>query len=77
MRDSGYTQTIFGLPLRTAASGLSDNTYNSRKLLQLLEALREEANYLLLFLKSVCKIEVIHIDISPDIQSSTDFSLLK
>ena len=61
VRDSGYTKTIFRLPLRTAASDLSDNTYNTQKVLQLLDALREEANCLLLFLKSVCKIEVIHI----------------
>ena len=56
-----YSQTIFRLPLRTEASGLSDNTYDTQKLLELLDALREEANNLLLFLKSVCKIEIVHI----------------
>ena len=61
VRHSGYSQTLFRLPLRTQASGLSDNIYDTRKLLELLDALREEARYLLLFLKSVCKIEVVQI----------------
>ena len=61
VRHSGYSQTLFRLPLRTQASGLSDNTYDTRKLLELLDALRQEARYLLLFLKSVCKIEVVQI----------------
>ena len=61
VRHSGYSQTLFRLPLRTQASGLSDNTYDTRKLLELLDALREEAKYLLLFLKSVYKIEVVQI----------------
>ena len=73
VRYGGYSQTIFRLPLRTQASGLSDNTYNTKKLLELLDALREEAKYLLLFLKSVCKIEVIRV--SPQGQHSTSFSV--
>ena len=56
-----YQQTIFRLPLRTKASSLSDKIYNTQKLQLLLDALREEAKYLLLFLKSVCKIQVVHI----------------
>ena len=61
VEQEGYSHTIFRLPLRTEASGLSDNTYNTQRLTELLDALREEAKYLLLFLKSVCKIEVVHI----------------
>ena len=71
VRHSGYSQTLFRLPLRTQASGLSDNIYDTRKLLELLDALREEAKYLLLFLKSVCKIEVVQI--SHHGQHSTSF----
>ena len=56
-----YQRTIFRLPLRTKASSLSDKIYNTQKLQLLLDALREEAKYLLLFLKSVCKIQVVHI----------------
>ena len=68
-----YSKTIFRLPLRTVASSLSDNTYNSQKLLNLLDALREESKYLLLFLKSVCKIELVHI--SQKGEHSTFFSV--
>ena len=60
-RINGYPHTIFRLPLRTQSSGLSDNIYNTQKLQELLNALRAEAKYLLLFLKSVCKIEVVNI----------------
>ncbi len=60
-RNSGYSRTIFRLPLRTKPSSLSDNVYSTKKLQELLSALRKEAKYLLLFLKSVCKIEVVHI----------------
>ncbi len=66
-----YSQTIFRLPLRTKASSLSDKIYNIQKLQELLDALREEAKYLLLFLKSVCKIQVVHISQSG--QHSTSF----
>ena len=71
VRHSGYSHTIFRLPLRTQVSGLSSSVYNTQKLLELLEALKEEAKYLLLFLKSVCKIEVAHI--SPFGQHSSFF----
>ena len=66
-----YSQTIFRLPLRTKISSLSENIYNIQKLQELLDALRKEAKYLLLFLKSVCKIQVVHI--SPSGQHSTSF----
>ena len=61
VKDSGFSRTIFRLPLRREASGLSHSIYSIQKLTELLDALREEAKYLLLFLKSVCKIEVLHI----------------
>ena len=57
-----YLYTIFRLPLRSRVSNLSKNIYSVEKLKQLLGALRLEAKYLLLFLKSVTKIEVIYID---------------
>lgn len=82
--EEGYPHTIFRLPLRTTPSCLSEKVYDIQMLQVLLEGLREEAKYLLLFLKSVCKIEVIHIsrsanenilfsvEISPD-----DFATVK
>ena len=56
-----HSGTIFRLPLRTVASDLSDNVYDIQKLQELLDVLRQEAKYLLLFLKSICKIQVVHI----------------
>ena len=58
---SNYKGVIYRLPLRTAVSPISDNVYNTQKLSELLDALREEAKYLLLFLKSVYKVQVVHI----------------
>ena len=66
-----YPHTLFRLPLRTQSSGLSENVYTIQRLQELLDALREEAKFLLLFLKSVNKIEVIHV--SPTGQHSLSF----
>ena len=59
---SNYPHTIFRLPLRTEPSKLSKNIYSVEKLKRLLDALKQEAKYLLLFLKSVTKIEVLYIN---------------
>ena len=59
---TNYPHTIFRLPLRTVRSRLSKNIYSVDKVKTLLNALRLEAKYLLLFLKSVLKIEVMYID---------------
>ena len=66
-----YPHTLFRLPLRKHSSGLSENVYTVQRLRELLDALREEAKFLLLFLKSVNKIEVIHV--SPTGQHSLSF----
>lgn len=58
---SKYPHTIFRFPLRKEISELSKNIYNVAKVKKLLEALREEAKHLLLFLNSVTRIEVIYI----------------
>ena len=54
-------KTLFRFPLRIKASKLSDDVYNMEKLQKLLESLKEEAQYLLLFLRSVCTIEIFEI----------------
>ena len=54
-------KTLFRFPLRNRASKLSDDVYTIEKLKKLLEALKAEAKYLLLFLRSVCSIEVVEI----------------
>ena len=56
-----YNNTIFRLPLRTEPSEISSSLYDLTKMKKLLNALRNEAKYLLLFLKSVLRIEVYHI----------------
>ena len=48
-----YHGTLFRFPLREAPSDLSENCYTVQKLHDLLVALREEAKFLLLFLRSI------------------------
>ena len=54
-------KTLFRFPLRNRASKLSNEVYTVEKLRMLLEALKAEAKYLLLFLRSVYSIEVVEI----------------
>ena len=56
-------RTLFRFPLRNKPSKLSKELYTISKLLVLLESLKAEAKYILLFLRSVCSIEVIEISI--------------
>ena len=56
-----YPKTLFRFPLRTKKSPLSDTTYTPDMLLELLDALRYEAKYLLLFLRSLEQIVVYTI----------------
>ena len=60
-RDRIYPGTLFRFPLRNAPSELSENLYTVQKLRTLLVSLRDEAKFLLLFLRSVQKIEVYEI----------------
>ena len=53
-----YPHTLFRLPLRTEPSDLSENIYSIESLIKLMDALRDEAKVLLLFLRSVHTIEV-------------------
>ena len=59
-----YPKTLFRFPLRTCVSELSENIYSLKRLEELIDALRGEANLLLPFLRSVDTIEVHRI--SPD-----------
>ena len=56
-----YPGTLFRFPLRNTASGLSENLYTIQKLRDVLVAIREEAKFLLLFLRSVQEINVYEI----------------
>ena len=53
-----FPGTIFRFPLRTSKSELSENVFSLDQLRELFEAVKEEAKVLLLFLRSVDKIEV-------------------
>ena len=53
-----YNGTIFWFPLRETPSELSDTCYNRDKVLDLFKSFQTEAVHSLLFLKSLCKIEL-------------------
>ena len=61
---SFYNRTLFRFPLRTEASDLSENAYSVGKVLELIKALKAEAKFLLVFLRSVASIEVFEISTS-------------
>ena len=54
-------KTLFRFPLRKTPSMLSSKIYNEDMLQKLIESLKEEAQYLLVFLRSVCSIELYKI----------------
>ena len=56
-----YSGTLFRFPLRDTPSQLSENVYTVSKLHELLTALKEEAKFLLLFLRSIDTIEVFEL----------------
>ena len=53
--------TLFRFPLRNKASKISSEIYDIKRLHKLLEFLKEEAQYLLVFLRSICSIEIFQI----------------
>ena len=61
--ESFHGKTLLRFPLRNQPSKLSDEVYTISKLQVLLESLKAEAKYTLLFLRSVCSIEVIEISV--------------
>ena len=58
---SDYRGTLFRFPLRDTRSELSENVYTVSKLHELLAALKKEAKFLLLFLRSIDTIEVFEL----------------
>ena len=60
---TSYPHTLFRFPLRkvVSASLLSSNCYDASKLSKLIEALKDEAEVLLLFLRSVERVEALEI----------------
>ena len=64
--------TLFRFPLRNKKSKLSNKSYTIDELYSLLDALKKEAQHLLVFLRSVCSIEICQIT-----ESNTTESLFK
>ena len=74
--DKRFKGTVFWFPLRQTPSKLSETVYDQARVRQLKQALRGEMDTLLLFLKSIERIEVFSHD--GDLQSTPpvlDFSV--
>ena len=66
---SFHNQTFFRFPLRKQQSNLSEKLCTIPNLQMLLESLKAEAKCILLFLRSVCSIEVIEISVHNTLKS--------
>ncbi|KAM4732000.1 sacsin-like [Anableps anableps] len=61
IKDQYFSGTIFRFPLRNKASEISDNLYDSDKVVELFDSFIADADLSLLFLKSVSSVSLIHI----------------
>ncbi|XP_078142005.1 sacsin-like isoform X1 [Centroberyx gerrardi] len=60
--DQNFGGTLFRFPLRNEASDISDNLYDSDKVVQLFDSFIADADLSLLFLKNVASVSLIHIN---------------
>ncbi|XP_070770641.1 sacsin [Enoplosus armatus] len=60
--DQHFDGTIFRFPLRNKASDISDNLYDSDKVVELFDSFIADAELSLLFLKSVTSVSLIHVN---------------
>lgn len=78
MEDQKFDGTIFRFPLRNEISEISDNLYDSDKVVDLFDSFITDAELSLLFLKNVTSVSLIHIDIdgtvNPRIQVKSSVS---
>lgn len=63
MEDQHFDGTIFRFPLRNEASDISDNLYDSDRVVQLFDSFIADADLSLLFLKHVTSVSLIHINV--------------
>ncbi|XP_026232042.1 sacsin [Anabas testudineus] len=63
MEDQHFDGTIFRFPLRNEASDISDNIYDSDKVVELFDSFIADADLSLLFLKYVTSVSLIHVNI--------------
>lgn len=61
-----YKGTMFWFPLRIQKSDLSDNICGSSQVKSLFNAFKEDSNWSLLFLKSLCKVEMFIRQVGQD-----------
>ncbi|KAM9802761.1 sacsin [Syngnathus typhle] len=61
--DQHFDGTIFRFPLRAEASDISDNLYNTDKVVMLFDSFIADADLSLLFLKNVTTVTLMHIDV--------------
>ncbi len=63
MKDQHFNGTIFRFPLRNKASDISDNLYDSDKVVELFDSFIADADLSLLFLKNVASVSLVHINV--------------
>ncbi|CAJ1079215.1 sacsin isoform X2 [Xyrichtys novacula] len=59
--DQYFEGTVFRFPLRNKASEISDNLYDSKKVVELFDSFIVDAELSLLFLKNVTSVSLVHI----------------
>lgn len=64
IEDQFFKGTLFRFPLRRESSEISDNLYDSDKVLQLFDSFTADADICLLFLRHVSNVTLMHIDTS-------------
>ncbi|XP_063069583.1 sacsin-like isoform X1 [Engraulis encrasicolus] len=62
--DQCFEGTLFRFPLRSESSEISDNLYNSSKVVELFDSFIADADISLLFLRHVSNVSLMHIDSS-------------
>uniref|UniRef100_A0A665XAU0 Sacsin-like n=2 Tax=Echeneis naucrates TaxID=173247 RepID=A0A665XAU0_ECHNA len=62
LEDQKFNGTIFRFPLRNEASEISDNLYDSNKVVELFDSFIADADLSLLFLKNVTSVSLIHVN---------------
>lgn len=78
IKEHHFHGTIFRFPLRKTISNISDNLYDSEKVVELFESFIVDAELSLLFLKNVASVSLKHIDangeVNPrlEVRSSTE-----
>lgn len=63
MEDQYFAGTIFRFPLRKEKSEISDNLYDSDRVVELFDSFIADAEQSLLFLKNVTSVSLIHINV--------------